>query len=143
MHCLDPGGRVRGYQTLADIAEEHYAERARLYERRLEHLTRKAQGALDVARAKEAFVRDVLARAFDIQAGEDAVDRHAAARGWPALPDYGYLTSMPMGSMTVRRHEGLRRDVDACEGRLRHLRASSPGSLWLEDIDRLCLAAGW
>lgn len=145
MHALDTLRGVRRYETPADVAEEHFAERRAAYEARLVHQRGVARSELAVAAAKEGFVRAVVQRELDIgNAPESVIDEFARGREWPPSADggYDYLSSLPISSMTRERLERLTRDVQRKTERLEALLAATVEGVWLKEIDALVAALG-
>lgn len=142
MHALDTLRGVRKYETPADIAEEHFHERRKAYEERLVHQRDAARRELDLAGAKEGFVRAVVEREIDIGlAPESLIADFAAGKGWPTQGDsYEYLSSLPIGSMTRERHERLVRDVERKRARLQELLVATVESVWTAEIDAVIAA---
>jgi DNA topoisomerase-2 len=137
MHALDTLKTVRKYDTPADIAEDHFVERRKAYERRLVHQRDAARKDLAVAAAKEGFVRAVVGRELDIGlAPETRIAEFARARGWPEVGgSHDYLSCLPIGSMTREKHARLAADVESKKERLRALLDATVESVWTSEID--------
>jgi hypothetical protein len=139
MHALDTANGVKKYRTPADIAEEHYHERLRAYENRLEHQRRQARVDLSYAEAREGFIRAVVEKTLVIgMASESVIADFATRNGWPRLAGaYDYLSNMPIASMTLEKHERLVRDVEAKRRALEELMLATEQEVWLREIDRV------
>lgn len=142
MYLFDARGRIRLYAEPAAIAQEHFAERLRVYDMRRRHELSHLRARLAVVAAKAEFVADVVARRLVLDGAPDGLlERHAAARGWPPLDTarataapFDYLARMPITSVTAARHEALQRELAAAHDAIAALEAKGPRDLYAEDL---------
>lgn len=139
MHALNTTQMVKRYESAADIAEEHFAEREAAYGARLELQRFQARVELDFARAKEGFVKDVICKTIDIgNAPQSKIIDHAKSKRWPkdeSDTGYDYLLNMPISSLTKERYERLKKDVERKEAKLKELMKATVQNVWAREID--------
>lgn len=139
MYLFDASGRIAHYPDVAEVAEAHFRARLDGYAARREHAAARLEGELRVLEAKEQFVTAVISGAVVLaDAEDDVVERAAAARGWAAVDgSHAYLARMPLSSLTRSRADALRRERGHKQAEMAGLLASTPESLWKQDIERV------
>jgi DNA topoisomerase-2 len=143
MHLHDVDGRLRHYATVTDVVREFAVERMKLYETRRLHLIEQVQKELAIAENRARFIREQLDDRLRLhRLSEAAAIALLMERSYLAAPDYNYLLNMPIRSMTAEKVAKLEDDVLKANERLAELRASTPSSMWLHDLDTLSCELG-
>jgi DNA topoisomerase-2 len=71
----------------------------------------------------------------DEENGEDATDKvEKTKKKDPNVPSFDYLLKMHIGSMTVKRLEALKKEIDAVKIKIEILKVKTPKDLWREDL---------
>lgn len=136
MYLFDHQGNIKLYDSIADIAADHFRERLRVYARRKEHEIKDLGERTAVLSTKAMFIRDVIAGDLVLNnAPEGTLDAHARARAWTPLDGaFDYLAKMPMASVTAKRYQALLRERDDVVAALAKLRATDPRDMFRSEL---------
>jgi DNA topoisomerase-2 len=130
---------IRKYPDAEAILREHFDVRLDAYTRRKAFLDAELESALKVLNAKARFVREVISQDIKLLGIKNAdLEEILDAREYERIENsFGYLTRMPMSSLTAEKASAL--DDDAkCKGlELEELRATSERAMWLKELDEL------
>lgn len=136
MYLFDARGTIRLYPSVADIAEEHFRERVRVYHLRKEHEIKDLGTMAAILSTKAMFVGDVIHGNLVLNnAPEGTLEDHGDARGWTRVEgSYDYLARMPMVSVSAKRYEALLRERDDTVAALAKLRATDPRDIYRAEL---------
>ena len=139
IHLYGARSAIRKYPSADAILREHFDVRLDAYTRRKAHLEADLEAALKVLNAKARFVREVISQDIKLLGIKNAdLDALLDAREYERVDDsFGYLTRMPMSSLTAEKASALEDDAK-CKGlELAELRATSERAMWLKELDEL------
>jgi DNA topoisomerase-2 len=138
MHLHNAANKLQHYSSVADIMADFCVIRLDLYGKRRLFLIEQVRKELAIAQNKARFIQEQLDDVLRLhRLSEAAAVALLEDRGYLGAPDYNYLLNMPIRSITAEKVHKLEQDVAAAESRLQTLLASTPESLWLDDLARL------
>jgi hypothetical protein len=65
---------------------------------------------------------------------DDEVNDKAGKKKDTSIPSFDYLLNMHIGSMTVKRLEKLKKEIDSVKSKIEVLKGKTPKDLWREDL---------
>jgi DNA topoisomerase-2 len=161
MVLFDAEGRIKKYNNVAEIMQDFYAVRVRLYQKRKSLLADRLQEAYERLDNRVRFIKAIIAGTLVINnrkrdtiladlvaqgfkpfpkrsgrktAEEAAAEEEAAADEAPGAHDYDYLLSMPLWSLTMEKVNKLEDERQVTEQDLTTLLGKTPEDLWREDL---------
>jgi DNA topoisomerase-2 len=153
MHLFNRDGQIRKYSNPNEILEEFYDVRREYYIKRKEYLINKTQRELDIINARVVFIQGIIDDTIVLKNKEDeevieileSVNLPKFTKGKLEYdpkaenenPSYDYLTSMPIRSMTKRKIEELKKQLDDKKMELETLKARTINEYWTIDLDRI------
>jgi DNA topoisomerase-2 len=162
MHLFDRIGTIRRYGKPEEILDEFFVIRLEFYVKRKAHLLQNKLAECEKLANKVRFILAVLSGDLKIankkksdllselhESGYKGYDANDSSdeleAGFGGKEDvssslarrYQYLLSLPLWSLTKERVQQLRDDLRACEDEISALKAKSPESMWLADLDAL------
>ena len=144
IHLFGANGAIRKYADTTSIFHDHYEARLDAYVRRKAYMDAALEAQLVVLNAKARFVREVIAKDILLLGIKNAdLEQVLVEREYPKIEDgYGYLTRLPVSSLTAERASALEEDANKMSLDLSDLRATSEQDIWKRELDQLekCLA---
>ena len=153
MHLFNKDGQIRKYNDPNEILEEFYEVRREYYVKRKEYLINKTQRELDIINARVVFIQGIIDDSIVLKNKEDdEVNQILEDANLPKFtkgkleydpkaendnPSYDYLTSMPIKSMTKRKIEELKKQLDDKKMELETLKGRTINEYWTNDLDKI------
>ena len=145
MHLFDSRDQLRKYSSVEEIANDYYATRLALYEKRKAHQLACLSSELGVLSNKARYIQEVLDGSIDLRRkrGDEVVSMlkdkgyQAQCQGDEEKDQYKYLLKLPMDSVSDENVERLIKERDHKKTQYETLNKTSPENLWLSDLDEL------
>jgi DNA topoisomerase II len=164
MHLFDRIGTIRRFAKPEEILDEFFVIRLEFYGKRKAHLLHEKLAECEKLANKVRFILAVLSgdlkiankkksdlltelyesgyKGYDANESSEDADAGFGSEGKDDSSTsfarrYQYLLSLPLWSLTKERVQQLRDDHRVCEDEISILKAKSPESMWLEDLDAL------
>jgi DNA topoisomerase-2 len=147
MHLFDSRDQLRKYASVEEIANDYYATRLALYEKRKAHQLACLSSELGVLSNKARYIQEVLDGSIDLRRkrGDEVVSMlkekgyqgQGQGQGDEEKDQYKYLLKLPMDSVSDENVERLVKERDHKKSQYETLNKTSPGNLWLSDLDEL------
>ena len=142
MHCLDISQTIRLFDNVYDILSYHGKVRLNLYGKRRLHLIDVNEKKLAVLNAKIRYV--ILVIDGQIKLGQyttaELSDKLIELGFNKVDNSFGFLTSIPTGSLVKDNVEKMRKEAEQVEQRIADLRGTTPAAMWLGELDELEVA---
>lgn len=149
MHAFDVSGKIKKYQDVSEIEEEHFEERFRAYASRRNHLISVLKFEVEVVREKVRFFESKIAGDLVLEnvAYDDAI-KSLEKRGFKKLcsrfgsetTSFDYITSVKMFDVTSERVAELKKNLEIKCKDLESMEQSTVQDMWEEDLKKLVLA---
>ena len=154
MHLFDSRDQLRKYSSVEEIANDYYATRLALYEKRKAHQLACLSSELGVLSNKARYIQEVLDGSIDLRRkrGDEVVSMlkekgyqgqgQGQGQGDEGNEDqekdqYKYLLKLPMDSVSDENVDRLVKERDHKKTQYETLNKTSPENLWLSDLDEL------
>ena len=139
MHLYGPKGAIKKYATPEDVLREHHAVRLAAYAERKALMEELSEGELLLLSSKARFVREVISGDIALLGVKGAeLEAVLDARGYARIEGgFEYLTRMPLSTLTAERASALEQDAELKGAALERLRGTTPGDLWMRELDEL------
>lgn len=141
MHLFDVHGRIKKYDSIADIVGDFYEVRLTYYMKRKAALIAALEDDMEVLRAKVRMIDEVEKGDLRIVGVKrEDVETQLVARGYPprkinAASEYEYLLRMPVYSFTSEKRDELRAELKKKENELERYKALTVEEIWLNELD--------
>ena len=145
MHLFDSRDQLRKYSSVEEIANDYYATRLALYEKRKAHQLACLSSELGVLSNKARYIQEVLDGSIDLRRKRgDEVVSMLKEKGYQSQSQdneekdqYKYLLKLPMDSVSDENVDRLIKERDHKKSQYETLNKTSPEDLWLSDLDEL------
>ena len=145
MHLFDSRDQLRKYSSVEEIANDYYATRLALYEKRKSHQLACLSSELGVLSNKARYIQEVLDGSIDLRRKRgDEVVSMLKEKGYQSQSQdneekdqYKYLLKLPMDSVSDENVDRLVKERDHKKSQYETLNKTSPENLWLSDLDEL------
>jgi DNA topoisomerase-2 len=140
MHLFDSRDQLRKYSSVEEIANDYYATRLALYEKRKAHQLACLSSELGVLSNKARYIQEVLDGSIDLRRKRgDEVVSMLKEKGYQdeEKDQYKYLLKLPMDSVSDENVDRLVKERDHKKSQYETLNKTSPENLWLSDLDEL------
>ena len=140
MHLFDSRDQLRKYASVEEIANDYYATRLALYEKRKAHQLACLSSELGVLSNKARYIQEVLDGSIDLRRKRgDEVVSMLKEKGYQdqEKDQYKYLLKLPMDSVSDENVDRLVKERDHKKSQHETLNKTSPENLWLSDLDEL------
>lgn len=142
MVAFDVGGKIRRFDTVGEILETFYGARLALYGKRKAHELARMDAELRELNARHVFVKAVVeGRLVVANAPDTALLAGLQALALPPLSDgeglkgYEYLLRMRVDRLKASAVLDLERELAALNTARDTLAATTPETLWLNDLE--------
>tara|TARA_B110001450_G_C17362661_1_gene376218 strand:- start:24 stop:632 length:609 start_codon:yes stop_codon:yes gene_type:complete len=133
------------YNSTLDIIKEFYTVRLIYYTKRKESLLKKYTHKKDILENKIRFLQEQIDDILILyKKKKDIVIKELENSNYmkisskqDTLPDYEYLLSMRMDSVTEEKLNKLKEELDDITNKILHLESKSNKDLWNEDLEDL------
>ena len=141
MHLFDSEDKLKKYDNVAEIIDDYYETRLKLYLVRKNHLIDVLQKELVLLSNKSKYIQEVLAGTVDLRRKKkDEVTQMLKTKSYAIIDDdedYKYLTRMPMDSVTEENVTKLNKEVEQKTKELADLEAITPQDMWSKELTKL------
>jgi DNA topoisomerase-2 len=153
MHLFDSRDQLRKYSSVEEIANDYYATRLALYEKRKAHQLACLSSELGVLSNKARYIQEVLDGSIDLRRkrgdevvsmlkekgyqGQGQCQGDEGNEGNEEKDQYKYLLKLPMDSVSDENVDRLVKERDHKKSQYETLNKTSPENLWLSDLDEL------
>uniref|UniRef100_H2Z119 DNA topoisomerase 2 n=1 Tax=Ciona savignyi TaxID=51511 RepID=H2Z119_CIOSA len=135
---FDEFGKLRKFNTTTEILKEFFHIRLRLYVERKDFMVGMLSAEAKRLTNQARFIVEKIEGKITIcdntktRKGKSIVVVVEDTKG----PDFNYILSMPLWSLSKERKEELLRQRDAKCGELEDLKKKTPKELWIDDLDK-------
>ena len=143
MHAFDVLGKIKKYQDVSEIEDEHFNERLKAYVHRKNHLISVLEFEVEVLGEKVRFFEAKISGGITLEdvAYDDAIQSLEDA-GFKKLnqtfggdeTSFDYITSVKMFDVTRERVNELKKVLSNKRMELQKVELSSPEEMWEEDL---------
>ena len=146
MHAFDVSGKIKKYDDVSQIEDEHFKERFKVYVARREHLIAVLMFEVEVVSEKVRFFDAKISGDLVLEnvAYEDSIIALEKA-GFKRLPadyfnqervSFDYLTSLKMFDVTLERVAELKKTLSQKRRELEKVERSTVEEIWEEDLNK-------
>jgi len=142
MHFLDEHGYPRRFITPEEFLLAWCPRRLEDYERRKNWWLEEYRAQFDKESNRYKYVRLVVDKKLNMYQQDDALEKDMLKYGLKKFKSgktdglsFEYLLSMQMRSMTVKKLEEIKKEVDRLQKLIDDLDGKSPSNLWREDLE--------
>ena len=145
MHAFDARGKIKKYEDVGEIEEEHFLERFKVYEDRRNHMISVLKFEAELigekvrffeAKIKGDFVLEDVKYDDAIVALQDAGFKKLSVKKGED-PSFDYITSVKMFDVTKERVRALKENLSKSLKELFEVERSTVEQLWEEDLKKL------
>jgi len=137
IHLFNGEFKLRKYNGVQDILEDHYVARMAGYAKRKAHLEKQMAAFLNKIQNRVKYILETLDGTMDLRK-KSADQVTALLSGYDKIDgDYKYLVKMPMDSVTNEHVDSMKKELVQIEGELRDLRATTHSQMWLKELAKL------
>lgn len=148
MHVLDQNGFPKKYTSAEDLLQDFCKERLRYYEMRREYWLKTYKRDLAKETDRYKYVKAVVDKKLNMHQTDEKLEADMEAMGLRKISDvnekkaksYDYLLSMQMRSMTIKKLEEIKKEVERLKALVKELEGKTSGDLWLEDLETFKVA---
>jgi len=138
---FDECGRVRTYTTTHEILRAFYHVRLHFYAQRRSRRLAELEYDAECAERRARFLELVASREFDVARPRSALDADLTARNLALAPSPltgrvpPSLLDIPLSRVSDEKRTREKKRAEECRAAAAALRAETPASLWLRDLD--------
>jgi DNA topoisomerase-2 len=139
MYLFDAQGRIKKYDTIADIVFDFFTVRLAAYGSRKQHVLAASARAIQVLAEKVRFLQDVVSGALQVTALSKAgLEERLEALGYQRIDkSYDHLIRMPIYSLTEDKKRELEEELAQKQRAHDAYAKKTPCELWQEDLAAL------
>jgi len=141
MHLFDADDKLKKYDSVAEIIDDYYETRLKMYLIRKNHMIDVIQKDLILLSNKSKYIQEVLAGTVDLRRKKkDEVTHMLQIKSYAIIGDdeeFKYLTKMPMDSVTEENVVKLNKDFEEKTKELIELEATTPQNMWSKELSQL------
>jgi len=142
MHVIDENGYPRKYTSIEDLFYDFYNKRLHYYGLRKKYWSRLYQEDYNKESDRYKFVTAVINKKLDMHQEDEDLENDMLSLGLRKVNgSFDYLLSMQMKSMTKKRIDAIKNDIEKIKERLDDIKSKSPKDLWREDL--VAFRAAW
>jgi DNA gyrase/topoisomerase IV subunit B len=146
IHVIDEHDYPRKYSCPEDLLTDFCPKRLEFYERRKDYWLGEYEKDLEKESDRYKFVKSVVDKKLNMYQQDDKLEADMLKLGLRKIStgkenkdgeikeSFDYLLSMQMRSMTVKRLEEIKKDVDNIKAKIDELSSKSAKDLWKEDL---------
>ena len=138
MHAFDHKERLKKYNSIYEIVQEHYEVRLGLYEVRKEQLIKKLSHELNLISNKVRFISETLEGWIDLRHKTDE-EISVLLSSFDTFGDDSrkYLTHLPMSSVSKAAVDRLNAEKDKKTDQYNDAMSTSVSEMWLRELTAL------
>ena len=141
MHLFDADGRIKKYETVADIVTDFYKVRRSYYVKRKDAVIAALEDEMEVLGAKVRMIEEVTSSELKVMGVSRAnVEEQLKKRNYPSRPSsggYEYLMKMPVYTFTTEKRDELKAELQKKRDEHARYTALSIEEIWLDELDEL------
>ena len=150
MNMFNEDLQLKRYANPEEIFTEFCEIRRLYYQKRKDHLIRKLEREVSMADARARFILDFIEKRIELIHKEDEeIQQQLIDLEYPkygkidlftleeSKPTYDYLLDMPMRSLTQRKIDNLRRDIEDKTAEAEKMKVIDMDQVWLTELDEL------
>lgn len=141
IHALDENGYPRKYSSIIDLLKDFCCKRLNAYIKRKTYWLKEYKKEYEKESDRYKFVLAVINRTLkmnrpveEVYASMEEMGLRKQSNKEDSEPNYSYLLSMQMGSMTVEKLAKIKKDVDAALDRFNTLKSKTKFDLMREEL---------
>lgn len=141
MHLLDENGYPRKFESPEDILKMFCTRRLEYYDMRRDYWIDywNKEYAKETSRYK--FVKSVIDKKLNMYQEDQDLEQSMVELGLVKVGDsFDYLLSMQMRSMTVKRLEDIKKEIDRVKAKIEELEGKTSKDIWREDLSAFLAA---
>jgi DNA topoisomerase-2 len=142
IYVIDENDYPRKYSRPEELLQDFCTTRLEYYDKRRDYWLDYWGAELAKETSRHKFVKAVVDKKLNMYQEDDALEGAMIKLGLKKIEDskgnetFDYLLSMQMRSMTVKRLEEIKKEVEKIKVRLSTLEAKTSKDLWREDLDK-------
>lgn len=139
MHLYTHEGTLKHFETTEEIIEDFARVRLSVYLKRRANMISNIQHELEIVTNKSRFINMIIAKTLDLSVGDDdfLVNTLTEAGFKSENGGFGYLLDMSLRSMTTSHVSRLETKLASLTEELERVKAFTPQTMWLHDLDGL------
>jgi len=137
MHMFNADRRLHKYATVEEVIDEFYVVRMKAYASRKAYLVNAVEARLVKLSNRAKYILETLEGTIDLRRKtKQQVSELLSSHNYTLIDgDYGYLTKMPMDSVTKENVDAILKEKQSCEEELAVLRATTEEQMWIAELD--------
>lgn len=136
MHLLDENGYPRKFDSPEDILKVFCAKRLEYYDMRRDYWIDYWTAEYTKENSRYKFVKAVVDKKLNMHQEDQDLETSMVGLGLVKVNDnFDYLLSMQMRSMTVKRLEEIKKEIERVKAKLDELTSKTSKDIWREDLD--------
>ena len=137
MHMFNADRRLHKYATVEEVIDEFYVVRMKAYASRKAYLVNAVEARLVKLSNRAKYILATLEGTIDLRRKtKQQVSELLSSHNYVLIDgDYGYLTKMPMDSVTKENVDAILKEKQSCEEELAVLRATTEEQMWIAELD--------
>jgi len=130
--------RIQKFDTVQDIFLFFCERRLALYQKRKDFLLHEWETELCELQNRHRFLKEISENILHVfRVPEDEIIQQLDTRHYDKIHDsYEYLLSTRIRNFSEAHVQHLEKDIDRMKREIQQLRDSTPGNLWLQELDR-------
>ena len=145
LNCIDENNRVREFDSIQDILDAFISIRLKYYKARKDYLLKHLESNLKQMASKWIFCDGIIKKTI-IVANTKKADIVKQLEAIPKIvkvnQSYDYLLHIPIYQITKEKIEELKEQIKAMKAEYEAVKASTPESMWLKDLQDFKKALG-
>ena len=153
MHLYNKDGTIKKYDTVYQIADEHYYVRLNMYVRRKAYELDNLQKEINLLEAKMRFIQDVIDDKIVIyKQSKGSINEKLCELEYPFFEngeiieydenidvktEYNYLLNLAIHNFTSEKVDELENDIKTRRERYDTLDLMDPKDIWRKELDEL------
>jgi DNA topoisomerase-2 len=146
IHVINENNYPIKYETVEDLLQDFCIKRLEYYELRREYWLGKHQKDLEKESDRYKYVKAVVDQKLNMHQTDEKLEKDMKNLGLRKFanddktPTYDYLLSMQMRSMTVKRMEEIKKEIEKIKERVAFFEENEPSDLWIIDLEKFKVA---
>jgi DNA topoisomerase-2 len=141
MHLFNAEDRLHKYASVAEIIDDYFVTRLKLYQTRKDFLILAIEKELILLSNKAKYITEILEDTIDLRKKKkDEVISMLVLKKYDVVdndPEYKYLTKMPMDSVTEENIAKIYKECGNKEQELNRLKETTANNMWASELDKL------
>ena len=145
LNCIDENNRVREFRSIQDILDAFIAIRLKYYKARKDFLLKQLENDLKQLASKWIFCEGIIKKTIHVANTKkaDIIKQLQKIQKIVKVNDsYDYLLHIPIYQVTKEKIDELKEQIKAARAEYDEVKASTPESMWLKDLQDFKKALG-